>query len=167
LVAFVDAERQSKRIYPPPNVRPFLWFLSFNYQAVFAAFDFTPLNSVKAVILGQDPYFNPGQAEGLCFSVNKGIPIPPSLKRIYAVCRVWLFVCLFVLPLLFFLFFIPYSLARRLRLSSLDGVPLITAASKAGRRMESCCSTPCMIFGKNSIFYYSCFVYLFCVIVNW
>lgn len=47
------------------------------------AFTFTPLNKVKAVILGQDPYHNKGQAHGLCFSVNKGVDIPPSLVNIY------------------------------------------------------------------------------------
>lgn len=52
---------------------------------MFAAFDYTSLSAVKAVILGQDPYFNANQAEGLCFSVKKGTAIPPSLNRIYKV----------------------------------------------------------------------------------
>ena len=46
-------------------------------------FRFTPIANVKAVILGQDPYHEPGQAHGLCFSVKRGIPLPPSLKNIY------------------------------------------------------------------------------------
>jgi uracil-DNA glycosylase len=50
---------------------------------VFSAFEFTPLENVKAVILGQDPYHGPGQANGLCFSVHKGVEIPPSLVNIY------------------------------------------------------------------------------------
>lgn len=51
---------------------------------IFAALDHTPLDSVKVVILGQDPYHGPGQAHGLCFSVLPGVPIPPSLRNIYA-----------------------------------------------------------------------------------
>lgn len=50
---------------------------------VFSAFHYTPFSQVKVVILGQDPYHGAGQAHGLCFSVNKGIAIPPSLKNIY------------------------------------------------------------------------------------
>ena len=52
-------------------------------EDIFNAFHLTPLADVKAVILGQDPYHNCGQAHGLCFSVNKGIDIPPSLVNIY------------------------------------------------------------------------------------
>lgn len=50
---------------------------------LFNAFHFTPLSEVKAVILGQDPYHGDGQAHGLCFSVKKGVDIPPSLVNIY------------------------------------------------------------------------------------
>ncbi len=50
---------------------------------IFNAFAFTPLEHVKVVILGQDPYHEPGQANGLCFSVHKGVRIPPSLVNIY------------------------------------------------------------------------------------
>ncbi|MBR7076136.1 MAG: uracil-DNA glycosylase, partial [Lachnospiraceae bacterium] len=50
---------------------------------LFNAFHFTPLHEVKVVILGQDPYHNEGQAHGLCFSVQKGVEIPPSLLNIY------------------------------------------------------------------------------------
>ena len=52
-------------------------------QDLFNAYHFTPLENVKVVILGQDPYHDVGQAHGLCFSVQKGIEIPPSLKNIY------------------------------------------------------------------------------------
>lgn len=50
---------------------------------IFAAFDACPFDKVKVVILGQDPYHEPGQANGLCFSVNEGTPLPPSLQNIY------------------------------------------------------------------------------------
>lgn len=50
----------------------------------FNAFHFTPFDQVKVVILGQDPYHGPGQAHGLCFSVQQGVPPPPSLKNIFA-----------------------------------------------------------------------------------
>ena len=59
-----------KKIYPKPTE----WF---------AAFDHTPFDKVKVVILGQDPYHGPGQAHGLCFSVKPGVPAPPSLVNIY------------------------------------------------------------------------------------
>ena len=50
---------------------------------IFAAFDATPFDQVKVVILGQDPYHGPGQAHGLCFSVLPGVPVPPSLDNIF------------------------------------------------------------------------------------
>ena len=50
---------------------------------IFSAFNLTPLNEVKVVIIGQDPYHGPNQAHGLCFSVKPGITTPPSLKNIY------------------------------------------------------------------------------------
>lgn len=50
---------------------------------IFAAFNATPFNAVKLVILGQDPYHGPGQAHGLCFSVRPGVAVPPSLLNIY------------------------------------------------------------------------------------
>ena len=50
---------------------------------IFTAFNLTPLSKVKVVILGQDPYHEPGQAHGLCFSVNDGVPFPPSLQNIF------------------------------------------------------------------------------------
>lgn len=70
LNTFVAQERLSKTIYPKPN-------------EVYRAFELTPFHQIKVVILGQDPYHGPGQAHGLCFSVNKGIQLPPSLKNIY------------------------------------------------------------------------------------
>ena len=50
---------------------------------IFAAFDATPFDAVKVVILGQDPYHGPGQAHGLCFSVRPGVAVPPSLQNIF------------------------------------------------------------------------------------
>ncbi|WP_418357406.1 uracil-DNA glycosylase [Shewanella basaltis] len=61
---------QGKVIYPPEN-------------EVFTAFDLTPLNEVKVVVLGQDPYHGPNQAHGLSFSVKKGVKPPPSLANMY------------------------------------------------------------------------------------
>ena len=52
-------------------------------KQIFAAFDHTPFHDVKVVILGQDPYHGPGQANGLCFSVADGVPKPPSLQNIF------------------------------------------------------------------------------------
>lgn len=74
IMKFVAAERKTKTIFPPQ-------------EDVFAAFRYTPLSDVKAVILGQDPYINPGEAHGLCFSVRRGVKVPPSLNRIYAVLK--------------------------------------------------------------------------------
>ncbi len=71
LQAFVDAERASgKAVFPPA-------------EEVYSAFELTPLDKVKVVILGQDPYHGPGQAHGLCFSVKPGIKTPPSLVNMY------------------------------------------------------------------------------------
>ncbi len=70
LTGFVRSEYQSKKIFPPP-------------KDIFKAFDLCPFDNVKVVILGQDPYHGPGQAHGLCFSVNQNIPMPPSLINIY------------------------------------------------------------------------------------
>jgi uracil-DNA glycosylase len=67
---FVRAEYVEKKVFPQP-------------RDVFRAFDMTPFQSVRVVILGQDPYHGEGQAHGLCFSVPEGIQIPPSLKNIY------------------------------------------------------------------------------------
>jgi uracil-DNA glycosylase len=50
---------------------------------IFRAFETTPLDDLKVVIIGQDPYHGPGQANGLCFSVGEGVPLPPSLRNIF------------------------------------------------------------------------------------
>ena len=70
LYTFVRQEYQTRVIYPPAD-------------DLFQAFHLTPLSKVKAVILGQDPYHEPGQAHGLCFSVKPGVEAPPSLVNIY------------------------------------------------------------------------------------
>jgi uracil-DNA glycosylase len=71
LVTFVKDEYAGNTpIYPPAG-------------QIFNAFEHCPFNNVKVVILGQDPYHGAGQANGLCFSVNKGIPFPPSLLNIF------------------------------------------------------------------------------------
>tara|TARA_Y100000768_G_scaffold209036_1_gene157449 strand:+ start:2288 stop:2962 length:675 start_codon:yes stop_codon:yes gene_type:complete len=67
---FVREEYKNKIIYPEP-------------KDIFNAFNSTPFNQVKVVIVGQDPYHGDGQAHGLSFSVNEGIDIPPSLKNIF------------------------------------------------------------------------------------
>ena len=71
LVRFLHHEKTAgKRIYPPGSL-------------IFNAFGLTPVQDLKVVILGQDPYHGPGQAHGLSFSVPEGIPAPPSLKNIF------------------------------------------------------------------------------------
>ena len=70
LTEFVRAEYKSYRIYPPGS-------------QIFNAFNLCPFDKVKVVIIGQDPYHGPGQAHGLCFSVNDGVPFPPSLRNIF------------------------------------------------------------------------------------
>ena len=70
LQAFVQKRRSEVRVFPEE-------------KNVFNALELTPFESVKVVILGQDPYHGFGQAHGLSFSVQKGIPLPPSLKNIY------------------------------------------------------------------------------------
>ncbi len=70
LTQFVADSYRNARIYPPGS-------------RIFAAFDSCPFKDVKVVILGQDPYHGPGQANGLCFSVNPGTDIPPSLQNIF------------------------------------------------------------------------------------
>lgn len=72
LGAFLRDEKSRGRTIYPPAAR------------IFAALDATPLDAVKVVILGQDPYHGPGQAHGLCFSVPRGVPAPPSLMNIFA-----------------------------------------------------------------------------------
>ena len=71
LVLFLKMEKaQSRKVYPPGSM-------------IFNAFEQTPFDAVKVVILGQDPYHGAGQAHGLCFSVPEGIPAPPSLENIF------------------------------------------------------------------------------------
>jgi uracil-DNA glycosylase len=70
LTNFVRDEYRTKTIYPPAKL-------------IFNAFDQCPFDEVEVVIVGQDPYHEPGQAHGLCFSVNDGVEIPPSLQNIY------------------------------------------------------------------------------------
>jgi len=70
LTSFVRNEYKSQTIYPPAKL-------------IFNAFDRCPFDQLKIVILGQDPYHGPGQAHGLCFSVNDGIDFPPSLRNIF------------------------------------------------------------------------------------
>ena len=70
LTDFVRREYRNETVYPPGKL-------------IFNAFNLCPFNKVKVVIIGQDPYHGPGQAHGLCFSVNDGVPFPPSLQNIF------------------------------------------------------------------------------------
>ena len=70
LVAFVKQEYAYHTVYPPGKL-------------IFNAFNQCPFDKVKVVLLGQDPYHEPGQAHGLCFSVNEGVQFPPSLGNIF------------------------------------------------------------------------------------
>ena len=71
ILSFVKEEQaKGKRIYPPDG-------------DIFNAFKYTPFEDLKVVILGQDPYHGEGQAHGLCFSVQRGVQPPPSLKNIF------------------------------------------------------------------------------------
>jgi uracil-DNA glycosylase len=65
-----DRKRAAARVFPPG-------------PEIFAAFEATPFDDVRVVVLGQDPYHGPGQAHGLAFSVRPGVPVPPSLANIY------------------------------------------------------------------------------------
>ncbi len=71
IVNHIKTEKLQKKIIYPAGLH------------IFNAFDSTPFDSIKALILGQDPYHQPGQAHGLCFSVQKGVPPPPSLVNIF------------------------------------------------------------------------------------
>ncbi|HVU75808.1 MAG TPA: uracil-DNA glycosylase [Candidatus Paceibacterota bacterium] len=70
LSEFVKAEYKSAIVYPQP-------------KNIFRAFDLCPFDAVEVVILGQDPYHGPGQANGLCFAVSEGVKLPPSLVNIF------------------------------------------------------------------------------------
>ena len=67
---FVKSEYQHAIVHPPP-------------KNIFRAFELTPFDKVEVVILGQDPYHGPKQANGLCFAVSEGVPLPPSLQNIF------------------------------------------------------------------------------------
>ena len=71
LRSFLAQEKSEHAVFPPG-------------ADIFGALDHTPRDRVRVVILGQDPYHGPGQAHGLCFSVRSGVPVPPSLRNIYA-----------------------------------------------------------------------------------
>ena len=71
LTSRVRSDYAAGPVYPPA-------------RSIFAAFDASPFESTKVVIIGQDPYHGPGQANGLAFSVNPGVPLPPSLRNILA-----------------------------------------------------------------------------------
>ena len=70
LTSFVRHEYQTKQCFPPARL-------------IFNAFDSCPFDKVRVVIIGQDPYHDVGQAQGLCFSVPDGVAVPPSLQNIY------------------------------------------------------------------------------------
>ncbi len=70
LASFVKEEYNSNTCYPPGNL-------------IFSAFDHSDFDKTKVIIIGQDPYHGPNQANGLCFSVKEGIPFPPSLVNIF------------------------------------------------------------------------------------
>lgn len=70
LTAFVRQEYMQRVVYPPAKL-------------IFNAFNLCPFQRVKVVLIGQDPYHGPGQAQGLCFSVNEGVKFPPSLVNIF------------------------------------------------------------------------------------
>jgi uracil-DNA glycosylase len=74
LQSFVASERERAQVYPPPD-------------EVFACLHLTPYADTRVLILGQDPYHGRGQAHGLCFSVRRGVTIPPSLVNIYEELR--------------------------------------------------------------------------------
>ena len=71
IVHFLKEEKKAGKVAYPPG------------KLIFNAFECTPFNKVKVVIIGQDPYHNPGQAHGLCFSVADNVPPPPSLVNIF------------------------------------------------------------------------------------
>src|SRR5574344_1915761 len=70
LTSFVKEEYSHTTVFPPGKL-------------IFNAFNLCPFDKVKVVIIGQDPYHGPGQAHGLCFSVNDGVQFPPSLQNIF------------------------------------------------------------------------------------
>lgn len=101
LAAFVDEERLRAAVYPPE-------------AAVFNALKLTPYEQVRVVLLGQNPYHEPEQAHGLCFSVRLGVALPPSLKNIFLELR-----------------------------NDLGCPTLTTGVWSPGPHRACCCSTPC------------------------
>ena len=82
LTNFVRQEYRTTTCYPPGKL-------------IFNAFNLCPYDKAKVVIIGQDPYHGPGQAHGLCFSVNDGVPFPPSLQNILKkYMMIWGYRCL-------------------------------------------------------------------------
>lgn len=75
---FINLTEMVRREYSNPHVHIYP-----PASRIFSAFDTTPFNKVRVVIIGQDPYHGPNQANGLCFSVNKGVETPPSLRNIF------------------------------------------------------------------------------------
>lgn len=75
---FLSLTNMVRREYTDPSIRVYP-----PAKEIFAAFDASPFNDTKVVIIGQDPYHGPGQANGLCFSVKPGVPFPPSLSNIF------------------------------------------------------------------------------------
>ena len=75
LIDFVKKEYKSSTVYPPG-------------KEIFRAFDTCNFDDVRVVIIGQDPYHGPGQANGLCFSVQEGVRFPPSLQNIFKEIRI-------------------------------------------------------------------------------
>ncbi len=71
IVTFLKSEKEAGKVIYPPG------------RQIFSAFEYTPIDRVKVVVIGQDPYHNPGQAHGLSFSVPDGFPAPPSLVNIF------------------------------------------------------------------------------------
>ena len=101
LTAFVRQEYATRRIFPRGS-------------NIFRAFDKCPFDKLKVVVIGQDPYHGPGQANGLCFSVGDGVPFPPSLQNIF----------------------------KEVADDTVTPVPS-RATSTAGPSRGCCCSTPC------------------------
>ena len=84
LTDFVKSEYSQYQIFPPGKL-------------IFNAFNLCPFDKVKVVIIGQDPYHGPGQAHGLCFSVNDGVPFPPSLVNIFKEIKVGIMLMLYTI----------------------------------------------------------------------
>ena len=115
LIGFVKQEYASRRIFPRGS-------------NIFRAFDKCPLDSLKVVIIGQDPYHGEGQANGLCFSVNDGVPFPPSLRNIFTEINADTGA--------------PIPASGNLRFYYTERDQLYSITATAGRNRGCCCSTP-------------------------